>query len=100
MLEGVEREQRFTLRQDAAGGRWRMSVADMLVQPGEISRLTPPDGNIHQVRNGGGNLAISLHVYGADISVCGSIVNQCFDDLPLRTASDMKRGQPVGWRRA
>jgi predicted metal-dependent enzyme (double-stranded beta helix superfamily) len=98
VLEGVERERRFSLRQDATGARWLTTGEDALVRPGEVSRLTPPDENIHQVRNAGSALAISLHVYGADISVCGSSVNQCFDDLPLREGSDVARGGPVGWR--
>ncbi len=98
VLEGVEREQRFSLRQDDDGQRWLASVSDALVAPGDISRLTPPEENIHQVRNAGSELAISLHVYGADISVFGSSVNQCFDDLPLRAATDEAIGWPVGWR--
>jgi 3-mercaptopropionate dioxygenase len=98
VLEGVEREQRFSLRQDTDGNRWLAPGVDALVAPGEVSRLTPPDENIHQVRNAGSTLAISLHVYGADISICGSSVNQCFDDLPLREESGMTSGEPVVWR--
>lgn len=84
VLEGLEREQRFSLRENSDGQRWLTSTTDVNVMPGEVSRLTPPEENIHQVRNAGDTLAISLHVYGADISVCGSSVNQCFDDLPIR----------------
>ena len=98
VLEGVERERRFHLRQDPGGERWLSCGADVLVAPGSVSRLTPPDENIHQVRNAGSDLAISLHVYGADISVVGSSVNQCFDDLPVREEASLLGGLPVEWR--
>ena len=98
VLEGVERERRFHLRQDPAGQRWLTPEADVLVAPGSVSRLTPPDENIHQVRNAGIDLAISLHVYGADIGVVGSSVNQCFDDLPVREESITPGGMPIEWR--
>jgi predicted metal-dependent enzyme (double-stranded beta helix superfamily) len=35
-----------------------------------------PPGDIHQVANGGDGLAVSLHVYGADISVLGSSIRR------------------------
>ena len=98
VLEGLEREQRFSLRQDADGQRWLAPAADVVVPPGSASRLTPPEENIHQVRNAGSSLAISLHVYGADISVCGSSVNQCFDELPVHDAADLTQSAPVDWR--
>lgn len=99
VMQGIERERRFSLRQDAQGERWLLPLSDTLVAPGEVSRLTPPDENIHQVRNAGSELAISLHIYGADISVFGSSVNQCFDDLPLRENEYGREfSEPVAWR--
>lgn len=97
VLEGREREQRFSLRQNSDGQRWLATTTDVMVMPGEVSRLTPPDENIHQVRNAGTELAISLHVYGADISVCGSSVNQCFDELPIREDAATPHAA-VSWR--
>jgi 3-mercaptopropionate dioxygenase len=97
VLEGREREQRFSLRQNSDGQRWLATTTDVMVMPGEVSRLTPPEENIHQVRNAGGELAISLHVYGADISVCGSSVNQCFDELPIREDAATPHAA-VSWR--
>jgi hypothetical protein len=48
------------------------------------------------VRNAGDILAISLHVYGADLEIWGTIINQCFDALPVRT-EDLS-GECVPWR--
>ena len=98
VLEGLEREQRFSLRENSDGQRWLASTTDVMVMPGEVSRLTPPEENIHQVRNAGDTIAISLHVYGADISVCGSSVNQCFDDLPIRADTAATPQTFVSWR--
>lgn len=96
VLQGVEREQRFSLREDDNGSRWLAPLDDYLVQVGQVSSLIPPDENIHQVRNAGENLAISIHVYGADLRVHLSSINQCFDDLTVRTGP--LDGHPVAWR--
>jgi predicted metal-dependent enzyme (double-stranded beta helix superfamily) len=97
VVEGVERERRFHLRENAGSERWLVPLADVLVPPGETAALVPPDENIHQVRNAGDSLAISIHVYGEDLTAHPSSINQCFDDLPLRT--DDLSGLPVAWRR-
>jgi predicted metal-dependent enzyme (double-stranded beta helix superfamily) len=95
VLEGLERETRYSLRQGEDGTRWLAPESDMPVTCGETSALFPPDENIHMVRNAGDQLAISIHVYGADIGVMGSSVNATFDDLPVR---DDMSGAPVPWR--
>ncbi|GIG59113.1 hypothetical protein Lfu02_34850 [Longispora fulva] len=51
---------------------------------GAASFLVPP-GDIHTVRNASDGLAISLHVYGADIAVLGTSVRRRYD-LPIRPA--------------
>lgn len=43
-----------------------------------VATLLPP-GDIHHVANGGNGLAVSLHVYGADISVLGSSIRRRYD---------------------
>jgi predicted metal-dependent enzyme (double-stranded beta helix superfamily) len=98
VVQGVEREQRFTLREDADGDRWLAPLDDVLVPPGSTAALVPPDENIHQVRNAGDALAISIHVYGDDLTTCMSSINQCFDDLSTRPGD--LTGSPVAWRRA
>lgn len=97
VLQGLEREQRFGLREDASGARWLAPLGVEAMLPGHTCALVPPDENIHCVRNAGDTLAISIHVYGEDIAVCGSSVNQCFDDVPIRAGDHT--GSPVAWRR-
>ena len=96
VLQGMERERRFGLREDAAGSRWLVPLGDEAVRPGDTCALVPPDENIHQVRNAGDDLAISIHVYGGDLDVYGNSINQCFDDVPIHP--DDLSGTPVPWR--
>ena len=49
--------------------------------PGAVSGLLPP-GDIHRVANGGSEVAISLHVYGADLGRLGSSIRRRYD-LPI-----------------
>lgn len=80
-MQGVEHEELFEVRSDGSG--------DFLVQVGvndnpvgDVSGFAPP-GDIHRVRNVGDETAISLHVYGTDISRVGSSVRREYD-LPVR----------------
>jgi predicted metal-dependent enzyme (double-stranded beta helix superfamily) len=96
VLEGSEREERFELR--AAGDEhWLLPEREEVVTPGHTCCLVPPDENIHRVRNAGDDLAISIHVYGADIAKYGSSINECFDTLPVRPGDHS--GMLVAWRR-
>lgn len=52
-------------------------VATSLNPVGAVSALAPP-GDIHRVRNGGAELAISIHVYGADVLDSGSSIRRCY----------------------
>ncbi|MFD0520068.1 cysteine dioxygenase family protein [Paractinoplanes durhamensis] len=70
VLAGVEREELFDSSLSAVG------VRDGF--PGEVSGFAPP-GDIHRVRNCGGEVAISLHVYGTDITRVGSSVRRYYD---------------------
>jgi len=97
VLEGEEHEERFNLREDESGNRWLVPTVESSVSPGGVtSVLVPPTENIHRVRNACQHLAISIHVYGADINLCGSSINECFDGLPQ--FPDSKPGRPVAWR--
>jgi 3-mercaptopropionate dioxygenase len=58
----------------AAGGALRI-VARNVNPPGSVSCFAPP-GDIHRVRNTGDGVAISMHVYGADISRLGSSIRR------------------------
>jgi predicted metal-dependent enzyme (double-stranded beta helix superfamily) len=53
---------------------------------GSVSVLVPPDEDVHRVENAGDRNAISLHVYGGDISVLGSSINHTFADELVRSA--------------
>ena len=44
---------------------------------GEVSGFAPP-GDIHRVRNAGDHTAISIHVYGTDVSRIGSSVRRYY----------------------
>jgi predicted metal-dependent enzyme (double-stranded beta helix superfamily) len=67
-------------------------------RPGDVSVLVPPDEDIHRVENGGKELAISVHVYGDDISVLGSSINEQFSEDLIRTRSWSQGTVPVSWR--
>lgn len=74
--EGEEEEIRYALD----GGR--LVVTEQLVNPrGEVSVALPP-GDIHLVRNAGTDLAVSLHVYGADLRQTGTSIRRRYD-LPV-----------------
>src|ERR1017187_4567750 len=81
VLQGAEYEELFALRE---GGTVLEEVGTNAGAPGDVSGFAPP-GDIHRVRNRGAGVAISLHVYGADISRLGSSVRRIYD-LPVRTA--------------
>ena len=44
----------------------------------EVSGFAPP-GDIHRVRNVGDEIAISLHIYGTDITRVGSSARRFYD---------------------
>jgi predicted metal-dependent enzyme (double-stranded beta helix superfamily) len=72
VLQGTEHEEIFA---PAAGGTGLEVVArnDNLV--GTVSAFAPP-GDIHRVSNAGNQTAVSMHVYGTDISRVGSSVRR------------------------
>lgn len=73
--EGEEEEIRYVLDGD------RLVVTEQLVNPlGEVSVALPP-GDIHVVRNAGTDLAVSLHVYGADLRHTGTSIRRRYDLL-------------------
>jgi len=74
--DGDEEEERYRL------DRGRLVTTERLVNArGEVSVALPP-GDIHLVRNAGDDLAVSLHVYGADLRVSGTSIRRRYD-LPV-----------------
>jgi len=78
VLQGREEEIRYLLRDGDDGPELTVSGA-VVNERGDVSRLVPPEENIHRVANACDGVAISLHVYGADIAAMGSSVNKVFD---------------------
>lgn len=80
VLQGVEFETLY--QQD---GTRLVKVGELLRGAGSVSGAAPPD-DIHRVHNTGATTAITLHVYGADLSVAGSSVRRCYpDELVIRS---------------
>jgi len=70
---GVERERRYELRDAGLVER-----GCELARAGDVSIAVPPAEDIHRVENAGDGIAVSIHVYGADISVLGSSINRVY----------------------
>lgn len=78
---GVHRgEEHETVYEINDGGNDpHLLVTARTVSPaGTVVALVPP-GDIHHVANDGHELAVSLHIYGADISVLGSSIRRRYD---------------------
>ena len=81
VVEGVEYEELFAL--DDEGG-WLVEAGGAANETGAVSGFAPP-GDIHRVRNAGDRTAISIHVYGTDVTRIGSSVRRYYD-VPVRAA--------------
>jgi predicted metal-dependent enzyme (double-stranded beta helix superfamily) len=77
VMQGIEREDQYTLRDDG----WLEEAGSSVSQAGDVAGLVPP-GDIHRVRNDGPQTAISLHIYGTDVSRLGTSVRRTYD-LPV-----------------
>jgi predicted metal-dependent enzyme (double-stranded beta helix superfamily) len=78
VLQGTEYEELYAVSED---GSYLREVGRNENLAGEVSGFAPP-GDIHRVRNSGSDVAISMHVYGADITRLGSSVRRTYD-LPV-----------------
>jgi 3-mercaptopropionate dioxygenase len=78
VIQGTEYEELYALSPD---GSHLDEVGRSQNNRGEVSGFAPP-GDIHRVRNIGADVAVSLHVYGADITRLGSSVRRTYD-LPV-----------------
>jgi 3-mercaptopropionate dioxygenase len=70
VLQGVEHEDLYDDRLEPAGTREN--------HPGDVSGFAPP-GDIHRIRNTGSRTAISLHIYGTDITRIGSSARRYYN---------------------
>jgi predicted metal-dependent enzyme (double-stranded beta helix superfamily) len=85
VIQGIEYEEQFTL--DESSG-CLVEAGYTVNEPGDVSGFAPP-GDIHQVRNAGDRVAISIHIYGTDVSRIGSGARRDYDlpVLPARAAA-------------
>lgn len=70
VIQGVEHDDLFDADLNTIGR------ADNHV--GDVEGLTPP-GDIHRVHNAGDETAISIHIYGTDVTRVGSSVRRYYD---------------------
>jgi 3-mercaptopropionate dioxygenase len=73
VIQGTEHEERYQLRPDG----WLERCDSSHSQAGDVAGLTPP-GDIHRVVNDGRQTAISLHIYGTDVSRLGSSIRRVY----------------------
>ena len=70
VLQGAEHEDLYDSELNLIGTRQS--------HPGEVSGFAPP-GDIHRIRNTGTRTAISLHLYGTDITRIGSSARRYYN---------------------
>ncbi|WP_344656836.1 cysteine dioxygenase family protein [Catenulispora subtropica] len=107
VVEGAEVDESFRLWRLAGSGRKVLvPTGRTTCTPGRVQFLVPPDEDIHRVSNGGTGRAVSLHVYGADISVNGnSSINRVFGQEvveqppPGARIVSWRNPDDWGWRR-
>ncbi len=79
VIQGIECEELFELDGE---GTCLVEAGHRVNRTGAVSGFAPP-GDIHRVRNGGDLTAISIHIYGTDVSRIGSSVRRYYD-LPVQ----------------
>lgn len=80
---GAEHETLYQLQNGNGGAAHLVPTGHAINPAGAVAALVPP-GDIHHVENGGAELAVSLHIYGANIAVLGSSIRRRYD-LEVRT---------------
>lgn len=78
--QGEESERRFRLAPGAGPARL-VATEDVVNAQGDVCGFAPP-GDIHKVRNSCTTKAISVHVYGADVSRLGTSIRRVYT-LPV-----------------
>jgi predicted metal-dependent enzyme (double-stranded beta helix superfamily) len=73
VIQGTEHEERYELRDDG----WLAVTGTADSPAGDVVGLAPP-GDIHRVTNRGAETAISLHIYGTDLSRLGSSIRRVY----------------------
>jgi 3-mercaptopropionate dioxygenase len=73
VIQGTEHEERYRLSSDG----WLEQDGTADSSTGDVAALAPP-GDIHRVLNLGSDTAISLHIYGTDVSRLGSSIRRVY----------------------
>jgi 3-mercaptopropionate dioxygenase len=85
VVQGSEHETLYALQGN--GTSQRLVTGRQSVYPtGDVCAFAPP-GDIHRVRNPGPGIAMSIHVYGADIARCGSSIRRTYPDELIASSS-------------
>lgn len=96
VYRGIETETGYDLCQEDGKAPFLVAKRTRLMWPGDVTVLVPPDEDIHRVACAGDDLAVSIHVYGADIATLGTSINHRFDEVEIRQAPGTARR--IGWR--
>lgn len=85
VIQGTEYEELFTLDEER---ECLVEAGSSASTSGDVSGFAPP-GDIHRVRNVGDRTAISIHVYGTDVSRIGTSARRYYDlpVVPARSAA-------------
>jgi predicted metal-dependent enzyme (double-stranded beta helix superfamily) len=75
VIQGVEHEELFRLDEE---DNCLVEIGESTKKAGDVNGFAPP-GDIHRVRNTGDETAISIHIYGTDVSRIGSSVRRYYD---------------------
>jgi predicted metal-dependent enzyme (double-stranded beta helix superfamily) len=76
-------EGETTYRLEGEPTNQHLVITDQTMNPtGSAVALVPP-GDIHRVKNSCDGVAVSIHVYGADVAALGSSILRRYD-LPVR----------------
>ena len=80
VYKGNEYETRYEIAGEAES--YLVEAGNGLSCAGSVDALVPP-GDIHKVTNAGAQLAVSIHIYGADIAAFGCSIRRRYH-LPVR----------------
>ena len=98
VLEGEEDEERFHLVQQD-DGRALVLTGNERQAAGSVCTLVPPQENIHRVSSAAPTgVTVSLHVYGDDIAVLGSSINEVFEESLLVADDPEDASDRLSWR--
>lgn len=81
VYKGAEYEIRYDLCQQN-GETCLVETGNGLNRQGSVDALVPP-GDVHKVTNAGSGLAVSIHIYGANLAALGCSIRHRYD-LPVR----------------